>query len=200
LVGGEKKDKDKDKRVKGAKRVFRTAQIAEDYVNHVGKMMYPSVQYAQYGYEGENSRFAMERPTTLGLMRCPLRQPSVVEMWSPHQIALFEGAIALYGKHFHTIQRMVKTKTTKEVVEFYYIWKKTSHYDMWKSVYESDPRGGVGHAGQSRYGVFDNEEDLEPLEEAEDAEKEEEEEPPLSEEEPEPKVEEEEDRGPLFGP
>ena len=108
----------------------------------------------------------------------------------------------MYGKHFHTIQRMVKTKTTKEVVEFYYIWKKTSHYDMWKTVYETDPRGGTGHAGQSRYGAYDDEEDLEPLEEeVEEAGKEEEEEPPLSEEEePEPKVEEDEDRGPLFGP
>ena len=47
----------------------RCSQIAEDYLNHVGKMMYPSVQYAQFGYDGPNGRFAMERPTTLGLMR-----------------------------------------------------------------------------------------------------------------------------------
>jgi hypothetical protein len=34
----------------------------------------------------------------------------------------------------------VKTKTTKEVIEFYYDWKKTSHYKEWKKNYISDDR------------------------------------------------------------
>ena len=42
------------------------------------------------------------------------------------------GALALHGKCFHTVQRFVKTKSTKEIIEFYYVWKMSSHYTEWK--------------------------------------------------------------------
>ena len=32
------------------------------------------------------------------------------------------GALALHGKNFHMLQRFVKTKSTKEIIEFYYVW------------------------------------------------------------------------------
>jgi hypothetical protein len=78
------------------------------------------------------------------------------EKWSPLEISLFEGAMMLYGKKFHVIQKIVratvyvvrfdahmilpqvKTKTTAEVIEFYYVWKKTSHYKIWKRSYVPD--------------------------------------------------------------
>jgi hypothetical protein len=34
----------------------------------------------------------------------------------------------------------VKTKTVQEVVEFYYDWKKTSHYKEWKKAFAPDER------------------------------------------------------------
>lgn len=34
----------------------------------------------------------------------------------------------------------VKTKSTKEVIEFYYDWKKTDHYAEWKKSYVPDDR------------------------------------------------------------
>ena len=101
------------------------------------------------------------------MLLCPVRRPSVIEKWSPFEIAVFEGAIFLHGKCFHTLQKVcvaetrahssarlcfpralasthsrapqfIKTKTTKEVIEFYYIWKKTSHYDQWKEKFVPD--------------------------------------------------------------
>lgn len=44
----------------------------------------------------------------------------------------------MHGKQFHQIQKWVKTKCTKEIIEFYYIWKKTSHYQRWKNQYEEE--------------------------------------------------------------
>lgn len=32
----------------------------------------------------------------------------------------------------------VNTKTANEVIEFYYMWKQTSHYKYWKKVYVPD--------------------------------------------------------------
>ena len=42
----------------------------------------------------------------------------------------------MYGKMFSQVQRCVGTKSTKEVIEFYYVWKMTSHYDAWKASFE----------------------------------------------------------------
>ena len=59
----------------------------------------------------------------------------VLEKWSPYEVAVFEAAIMEYGKEFHQVQKAVGTKTTREVIDFYYIWKKTSHYQKWKKIY-----------------------------------------------------------------
>jgi hypothetical protein len=71
--------------------------------------------------------------TALGYLTSPLRRPTIIEKWSPYEIATFEASMALHGKHFHIISKFVKTKSTKEIIEFYYIWKKTSHYRRWKN-------------------------------------------------------------------
>jgi hypothetical protein len=60
-----------------------------------------------------------------------------VETWNPLEIATFEAALALYGKLFHQIQKFIPTKCTKEIIEFYYVWKKTRHYQVWKKQYIS---------------------------------------------------------------
>ena len=31
----------------------------------------------------------------------------------------------------------IQTKTCKEVIEFYYEWKKTDHYQQWKSQFKN---------------------------------------------------------------
>lgn len=80
----------------------------------------------------------MERPTLLGSMLSPVRRPLVFETWSPREIATFEGALALHGKSFHMVQQFVKTKSTKEVIEFYYVWKMSSHYAEWKKKFVPD--------------------------------------------------------------
>ncbi len=50
----------------------------------------------------------------------------------------FEGAICIHGKLFHKVAKAVETKTCSEVIEFYYVWKKTGHYKQWKTMYKSE--------------------------------------------------------------
>ena len=71
----------------------------------------------------------------MGYLTSELRRPTVIEKWNPYEISIFEAALALHGKVFHTISKFVKTKNTKEVIEFYYVWKKTSHGKRWKNSY-----------------------------------------------------------------
>lgn len=97
-------------------------QLAEDYVNVVHNIMYDS----QQNHKQPHQVMAWSRPAT------------ILEQWNPREIALFEAAMYLHGKQFHKVQRLVKTKSTKDIVAFYYIWKKTSHYTQWKLQYTSD--------------------------------------------------------------
>ena len=78
---------------------------------------------------------AVRSSTTLGRLLCPLRVPSVLDRWSPLEVARFEGAMCLYGKRFPLVQRVVGTKSHKEIVEFFYDWKQSAHYKVWKRDY-----------------------------------------------------------------
>mmetsp|Transcript_32667 Transcript_32667/g.101088 ORF Transcript_32667/g.101088 Transcript_32667/m.101088 type:complete len:125 (+) Transcript_32667:128-502(+) len=114
---------------------WRTSCKVEDYVNLVSDLLIPSVAYGRHVNKLE---LRVERPTLLGAMVSPARRQLVFETWSPREIILFEGALALHGKNFHLLQRFIKTKTTKEIIEFYYIWKLTTHGREWKQTFVPD--------------------------------------------------------------
>ena len=118
--------------------------MMEDYVNLVGDLMYPNITIGPYGYDPSENRFPLDKVPTLGYLLNPLRRPTVFELWNPREVALFEAAITLYGKKFHLIQKSVKTKNVKEIIEFYYDWKKTNHYRQWKKNFVADERDMTG--------------------------------------------------------
>ena len=81
----------------------------------------------------------LQHMSALAYLKSAVRRPTVLEQWSPYEIALFEAAIAEYGKEFGRIARDIGThKSTKDVIDFYYIWKKTAHYQQWKKQYTPD--------------------------------------------------------------
>ena len=77
----------------------------------------------------------LQRTSTLAQLLSKVRPKTIIDKWSPYEIALFESAICVFGKKFHWISNLLKNKTTNEVVEFYYIWKKTKHGKVWKDTY-----------------------------------------------------------------
>lgn len=145
---GESKELDRSANIKQGKDRWRTHRVTEDYVNFVGDIMYPKTVYAAYGYDATKGRFPFERITTLGYLLNPMRRPIVVEKWSPFEVAVFEASMTLFGKNFHQVAKMVKTKTTKEVIEFYYFWKKTNHY---KQVSLLFPRSSLHRVFSTHY-------------------------------------------------
>eukprot|EP00457_Paulinella_chromatophora_P016120 gb/GEZN01016860.1/.p1 GENE.gb/GEZN01016860.1/~~gb/GEZN01016860.1/.p1 ORF type:complete len:244 (-),score=26.01 gb/GEZN01016860.1/:47-778(-) len=63
----------------------------------------------------------------------PYFEPSIFDTWTTKEIMLFEAGITSLGKDFHAIQKLIPTKTTKELVHFFYFWKQSAHYAMWKA-------------------------------------------------------------------
>ena len=88
-----------------------------------------------YGYTGQS--YPIERPCYLGVVNSPLRKVTVIEKWSPFEISKFEGSMSVFGKQFHVASKIVKSKTTRECIEFYYVWKKTDNYKIWKRGFET---------------------------------------------------------------
>lgn len=75
--------------------------------------------------------------STLDVLWNPLRIPHVFENWSPREIAIFETWIWKFGKNFNLFSKFIKTKSTREVVDFYFAWKNTSRYKAWYQKTES---------------------------------------------------------------
>jgi hypothetical protein len=75
------------------------------------------------------------RPAMAGLLAAPVHKVSVFDKWAPVEVARFEAGLCLWGKVFHRVQAVVKTKSTKDVIEFYYVWKKSPNYAKWKRAY-----------------------------------------------------------------
>ena len=110
-------------------------------MNLVGDIMYPTTTFSPFGSKSEEKQIPLARITTLGYLLSPLRRPTtIMEKWSPYEVSVFEASIMLYGKNFNRIQKYVKSKNVKEVIEFYYCWKKTGHYKQWKKEYVPDAR------------------------------------------------------------
>ena len=118
--------------------------MAEDYVELTSRMMFvPTSHLGPFGYDdnhqsnGDSTQrnYPLELISSLGYLKSPLRRPTVMEKWSPYEISLFEAGMGHYGKEFYQIHKLIQTKSTKEVIDFYYIWKKTSHYKVWKEQY-----------------------------------------------------------------
>ena len=113
---------------------WRAHQMAEDYISLASSITLPPIsKLGPYGYTPTIGQYPIEQVTALGYLTSELRRPTVIEKWNPYEISIFEAALALHGKVFHTISKYVKTKNTKEVIEFYYVWKKTSHGKRWKN-------------------------------------------------------------------
>ncbi|XP_078214328.1 mesoderm induction early response protein 2-like isoform X1 [Callithrix jacchus] len=50
--------------------------------------------------------------------------------WSEEECRNFEHGFRVHGKNFHLIQaNKVRTRSVGECVEYYYLWKKSEHYD-----------------------------------------------------------------------
>ncbi len=127
---------------------WRTHQIAQDYISLASSILLPPIHLGSFGYDTIMGRYPIEQTTAVGYLTSPLRRPTVIEKWNPYEIALFEGALALHGKNFHKIHaQYVTTKSTKDIIEFYYIWKKTSHGRRWKVSFAEQEGGEDGHGG-----------------------------------------------------
>ena len=71
--------------------------------------------------------------TSLDLLINPLRKTFPWETWSPYEIALFNCCICKFNTNFDLYLNIITTKTKEEVIDFYYTWKSSKYYKLWKN-------------------------------------------------------------------
>eukprot|EP00074_Homo_sapiens_P090176 XP_016866544.1 transcriptional-regulating factor 1 isoform X12 [Homo sapiens] len=73
---------------------------------------------------GNMKGHASQKSTGLGTEHCFWGQKSGSDKWTSLERKLFNKALATYSKDFIFVQKMVKSKTVAQCVEYYYTWKK----------------------------------------------------------------------------
>jgi len=68
-----------------------------------------------------------------------------MSLWSEEECLNFENGLRTYGKDFHLIQQnKVRTRSVGELVQFYYLWKKTERHDVFANEARADKKKHTG--------------------------------------------------------
>lgn len=75
-----------------------------------------------------------------------------MSQWSEEECRNFENGLRIYGKDFHTIQQSkVRTRSVGELVQFYYLWKKTERHDVFANKARLEKKKYSLHPGLTDY-------------------------------------------------
>lgn len=96
---------------------------------------------------GYNTDEALRRA---GMQSVP--NPDTTAMWSEEECKNFESGLRMYGKNFYQIhQNKVKTRGVGEIVQFYYLWKKTERHDVFANKARLEKKKYSLHPGITDY-------------------------------------------------
>ena len=71
-----------------------------------------------------------------------------MSLWSEEECKNFEMGLRVHGKNFHQIQlTKVRTRSVGELVQFYYMWKKSERHDLFASKNRLEKRKYTLHPG-----------------------------------------------------
>lgn len=101
---------------------------------------------------GHNVEEALRRrriSTTSGATTIAMNEMS---QWSEEECRNFENGLRTFGKDFHIIQQLkVKTRSVGELVQFYYLWKKTERHDVFANKARLEKKKYSLHPGLTDY-------------------------------------------------
>lgn len=82
----------------------------------------------------------------------PTPLASTMTLWSEEECRNFENGLKTYGKDFHLIQQnKVRTRSVGELVQFYYLWKKTERHDLFATKTRIEKKKYIVHPGTTDY-------------------------------------------------
>ncbi|XP_032786918.2 mesoderm induction early response protein 1 isoform X4 [Daphnia magna] len=96
---------------------------------------------------GHNVEEALRRRKMSNVTPC-----DTVSLWSEEECRNFESGLRVFGKDFHHIQQQkVRTRSVGELVQFYYLWKKTERHDVLANRARLEKKKYALHPGTTDY-------------------------------------------------
>ncbi|XP_076261697.1 mesoderm induction early response protein 1 isoform X3 [Rhynchophorus ferrugineus] len=96
---------------------------------------------------GYNTEEALRR-LRMNVQTSPAISTGKETLWSEEECRNFESGVRAYGKNFHLIQHnKVRTRSVGELVQFYYLWKKTERHDIFANKVRLEKKKYALHPG-----------------------------------------------------
>lgn len=96
---------------------------------------------------GHNSKEALRRTS----LNC-VQSSEPMSLWSEEECRAFETGLRVYGKDFYSIKaQKVGSRSVGELVQFYYLWKKTERHDMFVDSFWKEKKKYALHPGTTDY-------------------------------------------------
>ncbi|CAK57261.1 unnamed protein product (macronuclear) [Paramecium tetraurelia] len=94
----------------------------------------PNQEQIEQQQPNSQNVYSLLQQDVLDILISPLRNDFSFETWTTKEIAIFECGLCRYGKQYEFLShlRQIKTKNAQDIIQFYYNWKFTSHYKLWK--------------------------------------------------------------------
>lgn len=136
-------------------------KVTEDYMKKISTMNSVSgldaVPKGKQLRDDEEALFLLQQcghnvEEALRRRRISAQTPAHASLWSEEECRNFENGLKAYGKDFHLIrQHKVRTRSVGELVQFYYIWKKTERHDIFANKARLEKKKYTLHPGHTDY-------------------------------------------------
>ncbi|XP_060525265.1 mesoderm induction early response protein 1-like [Cylas formicarius] len=131
-----------------------TNAAIEDYLKKVASLEKPSIPSGKHLRDNEPALHLLQQcghNIDEALRRLKMNKylyEDTMQPWSEEECRNFEAGIRLFGKNFYlTQQNKVRTRSVGELVQFYYIWKKTERHDVFANKVRLEKKKYILHPG-----------------------------------------------------
>lgn len=135
--------------------------VIEDYMRRYSSLSSPNgieaVPRGKQLRDDEESLFLLQQcghnvEEALRRRSISAQTPAHASLWSEEECRNFENGLKAHGKDFHLIrQNKVRTRSVGELVQFYYIWKKTERHDIFANKARLEKKKYTLHPGHTDY-------------------------------------------------
>lgn len=136
-------------------------KVTEDYMRKISTMNSGSgieaIPRGKQLRDDEEALFLLQQcghnvEEALRRRRISAQTPAHASLWSEEECRNFENGLKAHGKDFHLIrQNKVRTRSVGELVQFYYIWKKTERHDIFANKARLEKKKYTLHPGHTDY-------------------------------------------------
>ncbi|XP_970158.2 mesoderm induction early response protein 1 isoform X2 [Tribolium castaneum] len=128
--------------------------VTEDFLKKASEISKPPIPMGSHLRDDEQALYLLQQcghnvEEALRRLRMNVAPSSeTMSLWSEEECRNFEAGVRCYGKNFHLIQQnKVRTRSVGELVQFYYLWKKSERHDIFANKTRLEKKKYTLHPG-----------------------------------------------------